>query len=684
MNDRDNALQQNFEAVERGTPVNQVLAGLTGEDAELAPLIQLAVSMHGTAHPQVNPARATEDKHKMYAQAKTKLAGRNWFSVPKLLVFAGITAALVLLLVALLARPAGSAAQLANVSGLVEVTSSETAEDWRIASTGDTLQAGQRLRTYDDSSVILVFAEGSRALVGAGTDVTLTTLQAERGGVIHVDMLQRSGKTTHRVTPFNGKDSSYLVRTPDGDAQVHGTVFDVAVRQPGRSLFSVISGKVQVNHAGAQIFLLPGQATVAGEQVGLEEAAYTFDLTGTLQAMDGESWTVDGAKITVDAQTQVTGTPALNAQVRVTGRVLADGVWLADSVVVLNESEPTPAVMTYTGILSSMEGDTWQIGSKSVLVNSATLRDPDLKVGDTVKVTFRVLEDGAWLAVSVERLGEEEPAPTETAIAPTLPVPASSLVFQPASAEVNACNAAEQSAAGVLVNTGADASNARLEVLVTEGAGYVDSATVSPERIDSIPAGGQAGFTVNVKLNSSWASAVNQTVTVRVLLSHASQGPVQANGQFDFTIHSDCNATATPTGTPQVTGTPDLTPSPEAPAASCTGADPHPTGLRLAAEFGVPYEEIMGWFCQNFGFGEIKQAYEMSRETGLPAADIFTMRRSGMGWGNIKKLMNQPNSQISGTPEPGNGNNKNKDQDNPGKGPNKPEKTKKPNPGKKK
>lgn len=681
MNDRDNALQKNFEAAERGTPVNQVLAGLTGEDAELASLIQLAVSMHGTAHPQVNPARAMEDKHKMYEQAKMKSAGRNWFSAPKLLAFAGIAAALVLLMVAFLARPAGSTAQLANVSGLVEVASSETAEDWRIASTGDTLQAGQRLRTYDDSSVILVFAEGSRALIGAGTDLTLTTLQAERGGVIHVDMLQRSGKTTHRVTPFDGKASSYLVRTPDGEAQVHGTVFDVAVGQPGRSLFSVVSGKVQVKHAGAQIFLLPGQATVAGEQVGLEEAAYTFDLTGTLQAMEGEIWTVDGVKITVNAQTQVTGTPALNAQVRVTGRVLADGAWLADSLVVLNESEPTPAVMTYTGILNSMEGDTWQIGGKSVLVNSATLRDPDLKVGDTVKVTFRVLEDGAWLAVSVERLGaEEEPVPTETAIAPTLPVPASSLVFQPASAEVNACNAAEQSASGVLVNTGTDASNVRLEVLVTDGAGYVDSAEVSPERIDSIPAGGQAGFTLNVKLNSSWANAVDQTVTVRVLLSHASQGPVQANGQFDFTIHSDCEATATPTGTPQVTGTPGLTPSPAAPAAACTGADPHPTGMRLAAEFGVPYEEIMGWFCQNFGFGEIKQAYEMSRETGLPAADIFTMRRSGMGWGNIKKLMDHPNPQMTGTPEPGNGNNK----DNPGKGPNKPEKTKKPNPGKKK
>jgi hypothetical protein len=73
----------------------------------------------------------------------------------------------------------------------------------------------------------------------------------------------------------------------------------------------------------------------------------------------------------------------------------------------------------------------------------------------------------------------------------------------------------------------------------------------------------------------------------------------------------------------------------------CTGADPHPTGQSLAlkyASLGATYEAIMGWFCNyNFGFGEIDQAYSLSLIHGVAVDEIFAMRLSGMGWGQIKK-----------------------------------------------
>jgi hypothetical protein len=84
--------------------------------------------------------------------------------------------------------------------------------------------------------------------------------------------------------------------------------------------------------------------------------------------------------------------------------------------------------------------------------------------------------------------------------------------------------------------------------------------------------------------------------------------------------------TPTPTGTLTATLTTD-----------CVGVNPHPEGQRLADTYGVPYEEIMGWFCQHFGFGEIDRAYSLSLETGIPVEDIFEMRISGQGWGVIKK-----------------------------------------------
>jgi hypothetical protein len=65
----------------------------------------------------------------------------------------------------------------------------------------------------------------------------------------------------------------------------------------------------------------------------------------------------------------------------------------------------------------------------------------------------------------------------------------------------------------------------------------------------------------------------------------------------------------------------------------------HPTGARLADDYGVTYTEIMGWFCQGYGFGEIDLAYTISQSTETPidVAIIFGERESGMGWGNIMK-----------------------------------------------
>ncbi len=112
---------------------------------------------------------------------------------------------------------------------------------------------------------------------------------------------------------------------------------------------------------------------------------------------------------------------------------------------------------------------------------------------------------------------------------------------------------------------------------------------------------------------------------------------------------------ATPTGTltitPTVTETP--VPSPTGVRAGCdlTGWE-QPKGARLAVTWGVPYEEIMGWFCQGYGFGEIDLAYELAHMSGKPVEEIFAMRASGMGWGNIKKAIEAGLT----TPQPGNGN----------------------------
>ena len=82
-----------------------------------------------------------------------------------------------------------------------------------------------------------------------------------------------------------------------------------------------------------------------------------------------------------------------------------------------------------------------------------------------------------------------------------------------------------------------------------------------------------------------------------------------------------------------------------------------PEALRLAQRFGVTYDEIIMWFCKGFGFGEIDLAYDLSQSSGVPVSDIFSMRSSGLGWGQIKKQVNAMASPVpGGSNNNGNGN----------------------------
>lgn len=123
----------------------------------------------------------------------------------------------------------------------------------------------------------------------------------------------------------------------------------------------------------------------------------------------------------------------------------------------------------------------------------------------------------------------------------------------------------------------------------------------------------------------------------------ASATPTSTTQAATATATATTTPSATPslTPTPQASLTPEMTSTPEAtttPAAgSCTGADPHPQGMELAQRYGVSYEEIMGWFCAGFGFGEIDMAYGLASRTGSSVGEIFDMRTSGMGWGQIRQ-----------------------------------------------
>ena len=149
----------------------------------------------------------------------------------------------------------------------------------------------------------------------------------------------------------------------------------------------------------------------------------------------------------------------------------------------------------------------------------------------------------------------------------------------------------------------------------------------------------------------------------------AVSGDAQAeSGEQDETTSGDASADTTA-----------KVPNPDKGGAYCTTGqkdEHHPVGDKLADRYTVTYEEIMGWFCQGYGFGEIDLAYSISQQAGVPIADVFAKRQEGKGWGQIMKeydLKGKPDDPTKGKPDdPGKG--------NPDKG--KPDKGKPDNPGK--
>ncbi len=105
----------------------------------------------------------------------------------------------------------------------------------------------------------------------------------------------------------------------------------------------------------------------------------------------------------------------------------------------------------------------------------------------------------------------------------------------------------------------------------------------------------------------------------------------------------------TPEPTLQVTSAPTLTSPPPTATAQPTivlptipncGLAKQPLGLLIAATYGIPYAEVIGWHCKGFTFGVIARAYlivltgqEQSKPTTIVI--ILDLRLRGKHWGAI-------------------------------------------------
>ena len=605
----DDSLQVYLSEVEKGVPLEKVLEDLPPEDRELAPLIHLAVNTRDLNHPQlssfvagVHQARLTGVSHIHSKSNNIRLASWLEMNWKKLAVGGGLTAAMAALLILVVsaiglgvyAVNAANAhhAQLTGISGLVQVASSENSTDWQLLSADTTVNQGERIQTYEDSGATLVFKDGSRTLLGPKTDVTLTTLDSGLFGSIKLLLTQNSGVTDHAVIPLKGSGSYFKVNTPSGLVSVHGTAFNVAIDDSGRTIFSVVHGRVQVQADHSQVFLTSGQATTALTGSGLENPAYQFALKGPVSAMSDTQWTVAGVKFAVTTQTKILGSFQIGTLASVRGLIQSNGDWVATSI---EPADDDGTRASFTGVIQSKPDlpGTWVISGQNVLVNQTTQLSKNLVVGTAVKVTFSVLPGQAgWLAVSISALEDEE-KPTVT---PT---------------------------------------QTQTLTKTTTGTGTITPKVTATEE-----------HTQTITATSTGTTTLTPTVTGTLPTATTTVTPK-----------------ATITRTPALTFTPTPTEIVKNENSRCDNrTKQQPEALRLAQRYQVSYDEIIGWFCRGFGFGEIDLAYQLSHSSGKTVDSIFAMRASGLGWGEIRKQLQNQIPPASTTPEPknnnGNGNGK--------------------------
>jgi len=92
-------------------------------------------------------------------------------------------------------------------------------------------------------------------------------------------------------------------------------------------------------------------------------------------------------------------------------------------------------------------------------------------------------------------------------------------------------------------------------------------------------------------------------------------------------------------------------------SAYCSGdkENDHPFAASIADTYGVPVSEVMDYFCQGFGFGQIMLALQTGQMEGATSSvsDMLADRLSGKGWGQIWKAMGLIGNADHGNSPPG-------------------------------
>ncbi len=154
--------------------------------------------------------------------------------------------------------------------------------------------------------------------------------------------------------------------------------------------------------------ILPGGSLLAEEIERVEDdtvPGLPFSFNGIVQAMNTDTWTISGIVITVDAETDIDDDIHIGDVVAVDGWILDDGTWLAQHIEQVEDDDELPA-FTFTGHVQSIAP--WQVAGIAFETRDWTVIEPGITVGDLVRVSGFILEDGTWVAAAIEKIDHDE------------------------------------------------------------------------------------------------------------------------------------------------------------------------------------------------------------------------------------------------------------------------------------
>jgi hypothetical protein len=137
-------------------------------------------------------------------------------------------------------------------------------------------------------------------------------------------------------------------------------------------------------------------------------------LIGTVEEITATTWTIDDKVVRVDDEVSITGNILVGDQVEALvtlgenatlqaleieflSRGISDD---ADEVGTADDDDPGPIELS--GIVESMDGDTWAVSGKRVMISSHTDIKGNKHLGKTVWVQAYPQEDGSYLAIQIK------------------------------------------------------------------------------------------------------------------------------------------------------------------------------------------------------------------------------------------------------------------------------------------